>query len=452
MSTPRRVRLLTLMVMVAACEQVPPAEVDPAGVLAPEASSTAPAETCEHGLPAAICTRCHPRLVAVFQASGDWCAEHQFPQSLCPVCAGNGDAPLPEHAAIESQTVRLSSPDLEVAAGIVTERVTLADGSTGIECTARITFDQDRVADVRAIVPGVVSQVRAALGATVTRGTPLFQLESAEVGRLQGAQVAAQSRLRAAQADLERQRQLHADDIASARQLELAELEFASASAEANASSAMVRVVGASRASPTGRYTLVAPIAGTVVSRPGVVGLLAAESQSLATIADTSVMWVLCDVHEHDASSLQLGQRAAVTTSDDAAPIEGEVTYIAAEVDPRTRAVAARIQVTNENGRLRANQYAHARIATEAQEASLAVPRAAIQRVGEFEVVFVRTARGVYSPRVVTRVGAGEVVNVRGRLRRGDAVVTTGAVLLRTEILPGSIGAGCCEVDSPGAE
>ncbi len=452
MSAPRCALLVTSLLMVAACEQVPPAELDPAGDPAPEASSGAPAETCEHGLPAALCTRCHPRLAAVFQASGDWCAEHQYPQSLCPQCAGDGPRPLPEHAAIEGQTVRLSSPDLEVAAGIATERVTLADGASGIECTARVSFDQDRVADVRAIVPGVVSAVRAQLGATVARGTPLFQLESAEVGRLQGAQQAARSRLLAAQADVERQRALHASEIASGRQLELAELELASATAEANAASAMVRVVGASRSSPTGRYTLVAPIAGTLVSRPGVVGLLATESQSLATIADTSVMWVLCDVHERDASGLSLGQQAVVTASDELSPIAGQVTYIAAEVDARTRTVVARIEVPNTDGRLRANQYAHARIATDPHEGTLAVPRAAIQRVGDVEVVFVRTARGIYAPRVVVRTGGGAVVTVRGRLRQGDAVVTTGAVLLRTEILPGSIGAGCCEVDSPGAD
>jgi len=29
-------------------------------------------------------------------------------------------------------------------------------------------------------------------------------------------------------------------------------------------------------------------------------------------------------------------------------------------------------------------------------------------------------------------------------------VVTTGAVLLRTEMVPGSIGAGCCDVEEPG--
>ena len=46
--------------------------------------------------------------------------------------------------------------------------------------------------------------------------------------------------------------------------------------------------------------------------------------------------------------------------------------------------------------------------------------------------------------------GADWDVQLMLRVQQGDAVVTTGAVLLRTEIMPGSIGAGCCEVDPPG--
>jgi cobalt-zinc-cadmium efflux system membrane fusion protein len=72
-----------------------------------------------------------------------------------------------------------------------------------------------------------------------------------------------------------------------------------------------------------------------------------------------------------------------------------------------------------------------------------------VQRIDENEVVFVRTAPGVYEPRVVERHGEGEQVRIEGRVEAGDALVTTGAVLLRTEILPGSIGAGCCEVEPP---
>jgi cobalt-zinc-cadmium efflux system membrane fusion protein len=62
----------------------------------------------------------------------------------------------------------------------------------------------------------------------------------------------------------------------------------------------------------------------------------------------------------------------------------------------------------------------------------------------------VRTAQGAYEPRVVQRHGDSERVHVEGRIQAGDAVVAIGAVLLRTEIMPGSIGAGCCEVERPG--
>ena len=107
-------------------------------------------------------------------------------------------------------------------------------------------------------------------------------------------------------------------------------------------------------------------------------------------------------------------------------------------------------ELPNPTGALRANQFGLARIDTSAARAAVAVPRAAVQRVGALDVVFVRTGPGVYEPRVVKRVGDGEVVGVEGRLVDGDAVVTTGAVLLRTEIMPGSIGAGCCEAEARG--
>ena len=287
------------------------------------------------------------------------------------------------------------------------------------------------------------------LGASVERGTALFELESTRVGEIQGALQTARERQRAAQVNLDRQRVLRESEIASARQVEIAEQEVATAQAEARAATATLRMAGAARANPSGRYTLTAPIAGTIVRRPAVVGLLATESTSLATVADTSVMWALCDVPEMAASRIAVGQtiRATIDGADDS--IEGEITWIASEVDPRTRTVTARAAVPNPTGALRANQFARARIETSAARAAVSVPRSAVQRVGEHEVVFVRTARGVYEPRIVRRLGSGDLVQVEGNLHDGDAVVTTGAILLRTEIMPGSIGAGCCEVDPP---
>ncbi len=418
---------------------------------APTADSHVDADWClEHGLLESKCTKCDPSLVPQYQAADDWCEEHGFPESVCPICNPQRPPAGAEQAAIEARTVRFRSPDIEAMAGIRTVPARRAQAAPSVTCTARIAFDGDRIADIRAIVPGIVRRVRAKLGANVERGAALFELESTRVGEIQGALQSARERVRTAQVNLSRQRQLRDSDIASARQVEVAQREVATAQAEARSAAATLRMAGAAPATPSGRYTLTAPIAGTVVRRPAMIGLLATESTSLATVADTSVMWALCDVPEVSASRIALGQKMWVTVDGADATIEGEITWIAAEVDPRTRTVVARAEIPNPEGRLRANQFARARIETGASRAAVSVPRTAVQRVGERDVVFVRTARGVYEPRVVRRFGGGDIVQVEGNVHDGDAVVTTGAILLRTEIMPGSIGAGCCEVDPPG--
>lgn len=56
---------------------------------APSAAPSSPpakAERCEHGVERPLCTRCNPKLAAVYKAKGDWCAEHERPESQCVLC------------------------------------------------------------------------------------------------------------------------------------------------------------------------------------------------------------------------------------------------------------------------------------------------------------------------------------------------------------------------------
>ena len=404
-----------------------------------------------HGLPESMCTKCHPELVAKFEAEGDWCEEHGYPESACPKCNPQKPPPGAEKAAIERRIVRFLSPDIEEASGIETVSAKEADASPSVTCTARIAFDADRVADIRAIVPGIVRRMAVELGGHVDKGDILFELESTKVGEVQSAMIEARARLRTARMNLERQRKLRDREIVAPRRVELAEQELAAAQAEVRAAFSTLRMAGAAGRGSSGRYGLTAPLAGTIVRRPAVVGVLATESTSLATVADTSVMWVLCDVPERDAARVAVGQPMRVTIEGvEGEPVTGEITWLSAEVDPRTRTVAARAELPNEDGNLRANQFARARIETGPPRRAVAVPRDAVQRVGDREVVFVREKPGVYQPRVVRRYGGGETVQIEGQVKDGDPVVTTGAVLLRTEIMPGSIGAGCCEVEPRG--
>jgi cobalt-zinc-cadmium efflux system membrane fusion protein len=106
------------------------------------------------------------------------------------------------------------------------------------------------------------------------------------------------------------------------------------------------------------------------------------------------------------------------------------------------------VPLPNPKGNLRANMFGQATIAVGASEASVVVPRAAVQRVKDVHLVFVRIQDDEYETR---RVQVGQVLADKIELRKGVAVgehvVTTGSFLLKTETLKESIGAGCCEVD-----
>jgi cobalt-zinc-cadmium efflux system membrane fusion protein len=158
-------------------------------------------------------------------------------------------------------------------------------------------------------------------------------------------------------------------------------------------------------------------------------------------------MWALFDVPEASASEVAIGQAVSITI-DGAGDVShrGEITWIASEVDPKTRMVAARAEITNEAGKVRANQFARAVIETNSSTEAMIVPRDALQRFGDKTLVFVRLSAGVYEPRVVV-AGPGDAkeVQVTGDVKPKEPVVTTGAYLLKTELSPESIGAGCAD-------
>lgn len=406
----------------------------------------------EHALPESQCTKCNPSLVKGYESSGDWCAGHGFPESVCPLCNPQEPPPGAEKVAMEARTVRLRSAEIEKASGITTVAARKLSREPVVRCAARIEFVADKVADVRSTTPGIVRRLHVQLGTQVKKGSPLFELESADVGEIQGALSIAQEEQRIAELNLSRHQKLLADGVTTQREVELAEQSLAVAKAKATSASAQLRIAGAPRSGAMGRYTLYSPIAGTVVRRPAGLGSLATEDTSLATIGDPSVMWASCEVREADAFRVSLGQKTRLFLSDgQAGSFEGKLTWISAEVDPKTRTVTTRAEIENPEGRLRANQFAEAEIQSGIAKSAIAVPNAALQRIGDLFVLFVRVGEGHYEPRVVEVIGKrGQEALVEGRLKVGDAVVTTGAVLLRTEVVPGSIGAGCCEVDEPG--
>jgi cobalt-zinc-cadmium efflux system membrane fusion protein len=447
--------LLALYISVAVASCSPgTADTEPEAVAEPDNESAATVDDwcAGHGLPESKCTICNPELIEGFKAAADWCAEHGLPESACPQC--NPVAPPPGDGPAEiapGTRIRFKSPEIERASGIATERARPGGLEVDIECTAHIDFDRNRLADIRASVPGVVREVKIDLGDRVDERAELFAVESPEIGDLQARLRAAREHLQIARAFYDRQLELRAQEIVSDRQVELAREGLETEEAELRSIEVGLRIAGAGESSLDGTLRVRSPIAGTVVRRPATLGTFATSDVSLATIADTSRMWALLEVREADAGALRVGQPVTIRVDGlPGRPFTGTVTWIASEVDPRTRTVAARAEVENDGDLLRAEQFARAAIRVAESDDALVIPQEAVQRIGEESVIFVRTGEGLYEPRTVfPGRSSTRLIEVHGALREGESVVTEGAFLLKTELSREDIGAGCCEVTIP---
>ena len=417
------------------------------------AAATAEGMCAEHGVLEAVCTKCNPALIPVFQAKGDWCAEHGFPESFCPIChperggrpdtdvSGGGDG-APPHGT----KIRFKTREAATEAGIEVARAETRPGGARIETVATIAYDATRRAEVNARAAGVVRALAVDVGAQVKPRAPLATIESAQVGADRSRLAAASSRVEIAEVTFAREQELAAKGVSSQKDVLEARQALDEARAERRAAEAALGMVGGGGSGA--RYTLTAPLAGTVIRRTATVGHMVGVDEPLFEIVDTRAMWAELDVPEAELAHVAVGQQVTVTTDGSERAFTGTLAYLAPEIDPTTRTARARVALTNPDGVLRANMFARAQIALGRARATVMVPAAAIQRARGVAFVFVRLAPDQFEARRV-RIGLveGDQVELTEGVAAGEEVATRGAFLLKTETLKGAIGAGCCDVD-----
>lgn len=332
-------------------------------------------------------------------------------------------------------TLRVSA-DLRRDLRVSTAPVRADVGADRVALLGEVVVHEDGLATVAAPLPARVARVRVATGETVSAGAPLVDLESAEVGRARAELVAARARSLRATKVQERKRGL--GEVVSRAELEAAEADAAVAAAELRAAEAALSALGVGAALPDpvdGRFTLRAPIAGTVLQRSAALGQVVAAEQELFRLADLAHLQVEAHAFERDAVRLQPGGHADVALS--ALPgttLPGTVVRVGGEVDVPSRTVAVRLDLSPDP-RLRPGMAATATVDAAASGAPvLTVPAAALQRFGGRWVVFVPQGTDTYEIRPVGRGrDLGTAVEIVSGLADGETVVLDGAFLLKAE-------------------
>ncbi|MBI2921273.1 MAG: efflux RND transporter periplasmic adaptor subunit [Planctomycetes bacterium] len=392
----------------------------------------------------------------------DWCEAHQVELSKCEVCnlklrrGGTFTTPLrePKEGECPNTLVMVTlAPGAAEAVGLATHEVQARPVAETIRANAETAYVPTLWARVAPRIPGVIREVKVLLGDEVEAGAALAVMESTDFANAKSDYLQALAVLDLRQKTYDQEQSLFDKRISSGRDLlnaktALEEARLASRRAEQalsglGLSPERVKAVAESQdTSPL--MEIPAPFAGAVVLAGAVVGQLVSPEAPVFEVANVERLWVSADVYEADLTRVEKGQKVVFTVEGlPGKRFTGRVVAIGGQVDDRTRTVPVHAEVKNTDGLLRGRMFGRAEISVKAAEPKMLVPKEAVQNDGDCSLVFLKTGAEKYQAR---KVELGVVYEsgyeVTAGLVPGDVVVTTGAFLLKTEVMKGQMGAG----------
>lgn len=254
---------------------------------------------------------------------------------------------------------------------------------------------------VRAKAAGTLLSLEVAEGQRVRAGQPLGRLDTAELaGRVAERSAQAES-ARAALAQAERQHasneRLAQQQFISTNALDSSRAAVETARAALNAAQASLDTVRVGLRDAS----LVAPIGGIVARRQVVAGEKLAPEQPVLTIVDLANLELAGSVGTHEVSRLAPGMPVQVRVEGVDTPVAGRIARIAPAAEPGTRSIGVAIALPNPQERLRAGQYAVARVTLADEAERLTLPLTAVGSTGGQDHVWV-IENGVLARRAVT--------------------------------------------------
>lgn len=328
-----------------------------------------------------------------------------------------------------------------VAAHVVPEVVT---------APGEVSLDLKQVAKITSRLEGQVQSVFVQLGDHVRRGQPLLDIESMRLDELVQEYLVTKAQADVTESGYRRTEKLAADQIVTERRL----IEERGHNIEAQARHQHVREkllnMGMTKnelhqlehgSHQEGhRYTLISPIAGTVVSQNVVRGQGVTLGNELFEVVDTSRVWVFANLPIEQARKFKEGDVGTILPKG-GEPVTAPLTYLAPIADETTRTIRVRFEVANQQHSLKPREYVDVQLAI-TSPATLAVPLSTLTMVGNVRGVFVLRETGyAFVPIEAGREGGGWI-EVRKGLTAGEQVVVDGVFDLKNVLLKEHIGSG----------
>ena len=164
-------------------------------------------------------------------------------------------------------------------------------------------------------------------------------------------------------------------------------------------------------------------------------GAMVTPGQTLAKIAGLSTLWLIVEIPESLALTVQPGMTVdAAFAGDPTQHFKGQIREILPGISTGSRTLQARLEIDNAAFKLTPGMLMRVRVGARKPASRLLVPSEAVITTGKRTVVIVRNGDGRLQPVNVT-VGkdAGDETEVLSGLNDGDQVVASGQFLIDSE-------------------
>ena len=367
------------------------------------------------------------------------CSEHSKEQDAAK--AASGPVVSGTHIKLPPDSPQLARIQTTTATG---ERVPQVE----IILPGKVEADPRRVSHIALPVTGRIRQVLVNLGDSVRQGQPVLTVDSPDAAtamssyrQAEGSVAQAKSVLAKAEADLVRTRDLEAHGAAPQKDLLAAEAVQVQSQAALNQTQAALEeslkrleVFGIKPGPVVDKLvTVSSTVTGKVIDINAVGGEYRGDTNTpFLTVADLSVVWIAADVPEDRLRFVHLGSVVSVTMS--AYPDEtfkARVTRIGDTVDPQSRTIKVRAELSNGSERFRPDMFAQIRLTQGSVELPV-VPRGALLETQGKTTVYIERSPGDFEevPVTVSWQGPDRLAIAHG-VKAGDRVVSGGGMLLR---------------------
>ncbi|HEV1285047.1 MAG TPA: efflux RND transporter periplasmic adaptor subunit [Bryobacteraceae bacterium] len=307
-----------------------------------------------------------------------------------------------------------------------------------LNVTGVVNPDVARTVPVISLASGRVVEINARIGDEVKKGQLLFKVRSSDISSAFSDYRKAVVNEQLTKVQLDRSKILYEKGAIAQKDLEVAQNAENNAAVDVETTTERLHVLGSDTNHPTGIVDVAAPVSGVIIEQniaiAGGVKTLD-NSPNLFTIADLSVVWIVCDVFENDMPNIRMGEYADIHLA--AYPdrvLKGRISNIGQVLDPSIRTAKVRLEVPNPGpapGILRVGMFVTATFHGASQEVRATVPSNAVLHLHDRDWVYVPAENGRF--RRLSVVGGamlpGNLQEIISGLKPGDQVVTNALVL-----------------------